>query len=61
MKQLFMGFCWPTAGYLKNNPSKWTPWLRSHDIEHDGDADFTSEDKFELYVWVNNGGTFTKQ
>lgn len=49
------------GSYRNDNPPKWIIWLRPHDIDNDGDTDFTSEDKFDPHVWVNNGGTFTKQ
>ncbi len=46
--------------YRNDNPPKWIIWLRPQDIDNDGDIDFTSEDKFDSHVWINNGSVFKK-
>jgi len=46
--------------FRNDNIPKWIIWLRPQDIDNDGDLDFTSEDKFDSHVWINNGSVFTK-
>lgn len=49
------------GNYRNDNPPKWIIWLKPQDIDNDGYIDFTSEDKFDSHVWINNGSVFIKK
>jgi hypothetical protein len=60
-KKSFEDVSTTAVGKFRNdNTPKWIIWLRPQDIDNDGDIDFTSEDKFDSHVWINNGSIFTK-
>jgi len=39
---------------------KWINWLRVHDIDNDGDLDFSTDDKIYNLEWKNSNGVFSK-
>jgi len=49
------------GNYRNDNAPRWIIWIRPHDIDNDGDIDFTSEDKFAPNEWINNGSVFNKK
>lgn len=41
--------------------TNWIKWIRIQDIDNDGDADITTDDRFYSKVWVNNNGKFEQK
>jgi len=42
------------------NAPKWINWLRVHDLDNDGDLDFSTDDKFYNLEWKNSNGVFSR-
>ncbi|MBD3748075.1 MAG: VCBS repeat-containing protein [Sphingobacteriales bacterium] len=43
------------------NAPKWINWIRTQDIDGDGNLDITTDDKFYGLEWKNNNGVFVRQ
>jgi hypothetical protein len=42
------------------NAPKWINWLRVHDLDNDGDLDFSTDDKIYNLEWKNSNGVFSR-
>lgn len=43
------------------NAPKWINWIRVHDLDNDGDLDFSTDDKYYNLEWKNSNGVFSRQ